>query len=616
MDARTRSGRIRTALPAIAGIAQRFPLALAGCVLLAAYLLGEFHHRARVEDLAVRIPLGLTATVAWGLAAALLAQSRAMPRTREHLLALSGAAVLAALVLAGPRLDLTWGLAIAALALGVGLAAQTGREPHNGAFWLFNHNLWLGCATSLIGAILFGGGISAILGSLQYLFGLKIPVSMHEKVWIVALTLVAPIYWMSLIPRDLDAAVVQGEQNEFASRSIAVLVQFILVPLLLVYATILHVYAVKIGIEQTLPKGRLGALTLSYGAAMAATALAGWPTRHTGGPLVALFWRAWPWLLLVPVLLLAIAIGVRIQDYGLTPQRYMIALAGVWLALVGIAIGVRGEKADLRVIPAVLALLVAFASLGPWGMAGWSIRNQVSGLLTRLEAAGLVRDGRVADPLPLKPALASDRQRIAGAIDYIDRAGRLDLIAPLFAGTPQNPFESATLTPGRSNAKLRAAVRERLGLAGYNGTRVRRRYGGYYARKPGNFTVAAGGELIGILQATQRVGGRLVIAAKPQGVFTTTLDGTTLRIAEAGGQDLRFDITPLTATNGELARHAFGVTDARENGKSPPPLAITANIDGAEHTLIIVNAAASRVDADAQIVVNSLNFWLIRPHRK
>ncbi len=611
MHTPTVTNRVRLWLPQVTGVGHRFPLALAACILLAGYLLLEFHHGTRPGGLGVRIPLGLAATFGWGLAAALFAESRTLPSARGYVVGLSGAVVLAVLVFIGPSQDLNWGLLIAALALSIGLAAQSGHEPRNGAFWLFNHQLWIGYATSLVGAVLFGGGISAILGSLQYLFALKIPFWMHEKVWVVALTLVGPIYWMSLIPRDLDAAVTEGEQSEFTSRSIAVLVRYILVPMLLAYGAMLHVYAIKIGIEQSLPKGRLGSLTVSYGAALAATALASWPTRHTGGPLVALFWRTWPWLLLVPVLLLAVAIGVRIQTYGLTPQRYLIALAGVWLAVVGVATGVRGQKADLRLIPASLALLVALASFGPWGMAGWSVRNQVSGLVTHLEAAGLVRDGKVVDPAPPRPALASDRGRIAGAIDYIDRAGRLDLIAPLFSGAPRNPFEAATPMPGRSDTKLRDAVRERLGVAGLAGSTGGRRHWGHYAREPGVFPIHNGGEIVGQFQATQRAGKRRVFTVKPSGGFTTELDGMNLSVSDADGRTVRFDLSSLTAPDGPLTQLVSGAAGTYD--RSRPPLAIRTNIDGAEHTLLIINVSATREHADAPIVISSMSFWLVRP---
>ena len=51
----------------------------------------------------------------------------------------------------------------------------------------------------------------------------------------------------------------------------------------------------------------------------------------SGGRVVQLFWRFWPWLLVVPVGLLFLAVGSRVKQYGLTESRYFVVLAGIWL---------------------------------------------------------------------------------------------------------------------------------------------------------------------------------------------------------------------------------------------------------------------------------------------
>ena len=60
----------------------------------------------------------------------------------------------------------------------------------------------------------------------------------------------------------------------------------------------------------------------------AGTLLVGYPSRETGGPLVRLFWRYWVELAALPVVLLFIAVGRRIADYGVTEQRYLMDADG------------------------------------------------------------------------------------------------------------------------------------------------------------------------------------------------------------------------------------------------------------------------------------------------
>jgi hypothetical protein len=61
----------------------------------------------------------------------------------------------------------------------------------------------------------------------------------------------------------------------------------------------------------------------------------------------------------LPVVLLFIAVWRRISDYGVTDQRSLMVLIGVWaLLLAGFRI-IRGSDFDLRLVPGVLALLLA-----------------------------------------------------------------------------------------------------------------------------------------------------------------------------------------------------------------------------------------------------------------
>ena len=59
-------------------------------------------------------------------------------------------------------------LLFAALILTVSLSGHLGRSERSASFWLFNHRLWLAATLALIGACLFGGGLSIILDTLNW----------------------------------------------------------------------------------------------------------------------------------------------------------------------------------------------------------------------------------------------------------------------------------------------------------------------------------------------------------------------------------------------------------------------------------------------------------------
>ena len=127
----------------------------------------------------------------------------------------------------------------------------------------------------------------------------------------------------------------------------------------------------------------------------AATLLLGYPSRETGGALVRLFWRCWVWLAALPVVLLFVAVSRRIADYGLTEERYLIVLIGVWALLLAAIRVVRGGDFDLRLLPGVLALLLLVASLGPGGAIGLSVMSQKAELASILAAKNMLADGKI-----------------------------------------------------------------------------------------------------------------------------------------------------------------------------------------------------------------------------
>jgi len=106
-------------------------------------------------------------------------------------------------------------LLFGALLFAVGLAAQLQRGERNAAFWLFNHRLWLAAALGLIGAVMFGGGLSIILETLNFLFGLELPEKWHERIWTVALGFLAPVSWLALAPQNFTDKI-SGEESSCA----------------------------------------------------------------------------------------------------------------------------------------------------------------------------------------------------------------------------------------------------------------------------------------------------------------------------------------------------------------------------------------------------------------
>jgi uncharacterized membrane protein YhaH (DUF805 family) len=100
------------------------------------------------------------------------------------------------------------------------------------------------------------------------------------------------------------------------------------------------------------------------------------------------------YFVLIPLLvLLFIAIFMRINDYGITINRYAVLLLAVWISIVCgyTALG----KTNIKFIPTSLAVVLILISFGPWGMFSVSERSQVNRLSTILEHSKILVNGKI-----------------------------------------------------------------------------------------------------------------------------------------------------------------------------------------------------------------------------
>ena len=435
-------------VPNVTDAFTRFPAAVLVAVLLTAFYVFDIDEAvdARIE----KNWRPLFALVASFFAALLVALSgeAARPENKTPWVPARMAAF-AALVGAIVAVTVFWREAelFAPLAI-AGLVALIAGVPfyftsrNDDRYWFVNHEIWIGFLVAAVGALLFMIGLYMILWTLDYLFSISIDNDIYEKIAIIAFGLVAPINWLTLVPHPVESTV-QTNERLFNNRAVSILVGYILVPILLAYTAILYAYAVKIGIEGELPRGRLGWMILTYGGIGMLTALMSYPDRDTGNGLVRLFWRHWFWLVLGPVALMVYALWFRVDAYGWTLERYLVALAALWLGGTSLLFAFTNWLRDLRLLPASLGVLLILASFGPQGAIGFSLRSQIGELRDILKGEGILQNGLLEAPGPqekIKMESAENLKRIGSIMRYLDRHEALTRIRPWFANWDEDPF--------------------------------------------------------------------------------------------------------------------------------------------------------------------------------
>jgi hypothetical protein len=306
-----------------------------------------------------------------------------------------------------------------------------GKGQLNG-FWQYNRILFVRFLTSVLYSGVLFAGLSVALNSLRFLFDIDIKPEVFLDLFIVIGGLFNTWFFVSGIPDDfksLDGII------EYP-KGIRIFSQYILLPLIILYLLILYIYAGKIVALWNWPKGIVSYLIACVAVFGILNLLLIHPYGNlSGNSWIRKFSRAYYFILFPLVVLLFIAIAMRVADYGITINRYIIILLGVWLTIACVYFG--AGRTNIKFIPVSLALIIMLVSFGPWGMFSVSERSQVKRLHTILEEAKVLENGKIqrevawhADSLPYvvidaaspneKLLTDSLHNEVKSILDYLD----------------------------------------------------------------------------------------------------------------------------------------------------------------------------------------------------
>ena len=191
-------------------------------------------------------------------------------------------------------------------------------EKNNQGFTYRNFtNLFhIGLATAVW--LLVFGLVAAILFTITTLFNVEFSNSFYNHFYTSLGIFTQPLFFLVFQQR-------QSKSEMTLNRIFEILVNFVLAPALMIFTVLLYAYVVQIIFEGVLPKGMLANITLPYllgglgvYALRSICAKARWET----------FFKFYPYLAIVPIVLLWLAIDRRISAYAWTEQRiYLVALA-------------------------------------------------------------------------------------------------------------------------------------------------------------------------------------------------------------------------------------------------------------------------------------------------
>ena len=314
-----------------------------------------------------------------------------------------------------------------AVVLSLLFSAYLKRPSDSASVWYFNYQNGVAVFFAGIAAVIMGIGLVLILSSVGYLFEIEIPSEAYGDAWVLSFGVLFPVYILANIAKAFDY---ENESCDFP-KGVSFITNYILVPLMFAYMFILYAYFLKITLQWELPRGNLGWMITTFGSIGIITKLLAYPIRNDGTRFLRLFDRYYYHALIVPILLLAIAIGVRINDYGFTEQRYGVVLLGLWFFSVALLTFIKKDRFHIKHVPMILATLAILASVGPWGAVQVSLNSQANRFEALLSQHQLLQNGQAIKSQ--NELTFEDRKTLSSVADYLSKQDyRQQRIEPLF----------------------------------------------------------------------------------------------------------------------------------------------------------------------------------------
>jgi hypothetical protein len=155
-----------------------------------------------------------------------------------------------------------------------------------------------------------------------------------------------------------------------------------------------------------------------------------WPvSTHAENRWVATYTRGFFVFMIPAIVMLLLAIYKRIGQYGITENRYFLAVLALWLAAIAVYF-VASPKKSIKPIPMTLCVVALLTSFGPWGAYAVARRSQTARLEVLLERNGILVDGAVEKTILDVPF--DDRREISAVTRYLVEYHGVEAFEPWF----------------------------------------------------------------------------------------------------------------------------------------------------------------------------------------
>lgn len=261
-------------------------------------------------------------------------------------------------------------------------------------------------------------GISGIIFALNSLFKFNFESSVYLRVAIFSFILFNVVTFFADFPKVRDSFTDYRYPKAFR-----ILLVYIITPIVIIYTGILLAYFIKILILWQIPNNLIVNLVIWF--ASFSIVYLFFLSRIESLAFINKFKIIFPFTLFPLLAMMFFAIYLRIQEYGITENRYIVVAMGLWIFLSLIYYIFYRENSNIS-IPIFLSVIILITGLGPASATNLSIRSQNA----RFEK--LLRDNKMLAGEEIKPNInieSDAKNQIVDIVSYMVRTDRVDKLS-------------------------------------------------------------------------------------------------------------------------------------------------------------------------------------------
>ena len=261
-------------------------------------------------------------------------------------------------------------------------------------------------------------GISGIIFALNSLFKFNFGSSVYLRVAIFSFILFNVVTFFSDFPKVRDSFTDYKYPKAFR-----ILLVYIITPIVIIYTAILLAYFVKILVLWQIPNNLIVNLVIWF--ASFSIVYLFFLSRVETITFINKFKIVFPFTLFPLLGMIFFAIYLRIKEYGMTENRYIVIAVGLWIFLSLIYYIFYRENSNIS-IPIFLSVIILITGIGPASATSLSIRSQNA----RFEK--LLRDNKMIAGEEIKPNInieSEAKSQIVDIVSYMVRTDRVDKLS-------------------------------------------------------------------------------------------------------------------------------------------------------------------------------------------